>query len=36
VDTNAFGTHEFLDLCEMLGADAYINGSVGSGSPEQC
>ncbi len=21
VDTNAFGTHEFLDLCEMLGAN---------------
>ena len=35
VDTNAFGTHEFLDLCEMLGADAYINGNVGSGSPQE-
>jgi len=35
VDTNAFGTHEFLDLCDMLGADAYINGNVGSGSPEE-
>src|SRR6266436_6453993 len=23
VDTNAFGTHEFLDLCEMLGAEPY-------------
>jgi len=34
VDTNAFGTHEFLDLCEMLGAEAYINGNVGSGSPQ--
>src|ERR1044071_2621054 len=33
VDTNAFGTHEFLDLCEMLGADAYVNGNVGSGAP---
>jgi len=35
VDTNAFGTHEFLDLCEMLGADAYINGNVGSGTPQE-
>ena len=35
VDTNAFGTHEFLDLCEMLGAEAYVNGNVGSGSPQE-
>lgn len=35
VDTNAFGTHEFLDLCEMLGAEPYINGNLGSGSPQE-
>ena len=35
VDTNAFGTHEFMELCEMLGADAYINGNVGSGTPQE-
>jgi alpha-N-arabinofuranosidase len=35
VDTNAFGTHEFLDLCELLGADAYVNGNVGSGTPQE-
>lgn len=35
VDTNAFGTHEFMDLAEMLGADAYINGNVGSGTPQE-
>ena len=35
VDSNAFGTHEFLDLCEMLGADPYVNGNVGSGSPQE-
>ncbi len=35
VDNNAFGTHEFLDLCEMLGADAYVNGNVGSGTPQE-
>ena len=35
VDTNAFGTHEFLELCEMLGAEPYINGNVGSGTPQE-
>jgi alpha-N-arabinofuranosidase len=35
VDTNAFGTHEFMDLCEMLGADPLINGNLGSGSPQE-
>ncbi len=35
VDTNAFGTHEFLDLCEIIGAEAYINGNVGSGTPQE-
>jgi alpha-N-arabinofuranosidase len=32
VETNHFGTHEFLDLCEMIGCDAYIAGNVGSGT----
>ncbi|WP_278236017.1 alpha-L-arabinofuranosidase C-terminal domain-containing protein [Isoptericola sp. AK164] len=32
VEDNSFGTHEFMDLCELLGADAYISGNVGSGS----
>ena len=35
VDMNAFGTHEFMELAEMLGADAYINGNLGSGSPQE-
>lgn len=35
VDTNAFGTHEFLALCEMLGAEPYINGNVGTGNPQE-
>ena len=30
VENNHFGTHEFMDLCEMLGADAYVSGNVGS------
>ena len=35
IETNAFGTHEFLDLCEMIGADAYVGGNVGSGTPQE-
>lgn len=34
-ENNHFGTHEFFDLCEMLGADAYVNGNVGSGTVEE-
>lgn len=34
-ENNAFGTHEFMNLVEMLGADAYIAGNVGSGSPRE-
>ena len=32
VEDNSFGTHEFMDLVELLGADAYVNGNVGSGT----
>ncbi|MDR7187985.1 alpha-N-arabinofuranosidase [Microbacterium sp. BE35] len=35
VENNHFGTHEFMDLCEMLGADAYVSGNVGSGSVQE-
>jgi alpha-N-arabinofuranosidase len=34
-EDNSFGTHEFLDLCEQLGTEAYICGNVGSGSVEE-
>jgi alpha-N-arabinofuranosidase len=34
-ETNAFGTHEFMDLCEQLGCDAYVAGNVGSGEVEE-
>jgi alpha-N-arabinofuranosidase len=33
IETNAFGTHEYLDLCEILSAEPYINLNVGSGTP---
>ncbi|MFH0760136.1 MAG: alpha-L-arabinofuranosidase C-terminal domain-containing protein [Bacteroidota bacterium] len=32
VEDNSFGTHEFLNLCEMLGCEPYISANVGSGS----
>jgi len=32
VENNHFGTHEFLDLCELLGTEPYICGNVGSGT----
>jgi len=34
-EDNAFGTHEFFDLVEMLGSEAYIAGNVGSATPRE-
>ena len=34
-ETNHFGTHEFLDLCEQIGCEPYIGGNVGSGSVKE-
>ncbi|MDR1897129.1 MAG: alpha-N-arabinofuranosidase [Prevotellaceae bacterium] len=35
VENNSFGTHEFLNLCEILGCEPYISGNVGSGTVEE-
>ena len=35
VEDNSFGTHEFLNLCELLGCEPYISGNVGSGTVEE-
>ncbi len=35
VENNGFGTHEFLDLCELLGADPYVCVNVGSGTVQE-
>ena len=32
-EDNSFGTHEFLDFAELIGADAYIAGNMGSMEP---
>lgn len=34
-EDNSFGTHEFLDLCELLGTQAYISLNVGSGTVQE-
>jgi alpha-N-arabinofuranosidase len=34
-ETNAFGTHEFMDFAEQLGADAYVSVNVGSATPTE-
>jgi alpha-L-arabinofuranosidase len=34
-EDNAFGTHEFLDLCEQLETEPVIVGNVGSGTVEE-
>ena len=35
IEDNSFGTHEFLNLCELLGCEPYISGNVGSGTVEE-
>lgn len=35
VENNHFGTHEFLDLCELLGIEPYVSLNVGSGSVQE-
>ena len=34
-EDNSFGTHEFLELCSLLGCEPYISGNVGSGTVEE-
>lgn len=35
VENNSFGTHEFIELCRLIGAEPYFAGNVGSGSPRE-
>jgi len=35
LDTNAFGTHEFMDFLEQIGAEAYVSVNLGSGTPRE-
>ena len=35
IESNAFGTHEFMDLCRAIGAEPWLTASVGGGSPRE-
>jgi alpha-N-arabinofuranosidase len=35
IEDNSFGTHEFLQLCDLIGCEPYIGANVGTGSPEE-
>lgn len=35
IEDNAFGTHEFFALAELLGAETYVNGNLGTGTPQE-
>jgi alpha-N-arabinofuranosidase len=34
-DDNSLGTHEFLRLCALIGAEPYLAGNVGTGTPQE-
>ena len=34
-EDNSFGTHEFIELCRLIGAQPYLAGNVGSGTPAE-
>ncbi len=34
-EDNSFGTHEFLELCNLLNCEPYVVGNVGSGTVEE-
>ncbi len=35
IEPNTFGTHEFMDFCDQIGAEAYLSVNVGSGTPQE-
>ena len=34
-EDKSFGTHDFLNMCELLGAEPYISGNVVSGTVQE-
>lgn len=34
-EDNSFGTHDFLNMCELLGTEPYLSGNVGSGTVQE-
>ncbi|HEY1679286.1 MAG TPA: alpha-L-arabinofuranosidase C-terminal domain-containing protein [Candidatus Sulfotelmatobacter sp.] len=35
IEPNRFGTHEYMDFLDQIGADAYVSVNVGSGTPRE-
>jgi len=35
IEPNTFGTHEFFDFLDQIGAEAYVSVNVGSGTPRE-
>jgi alpha-N-arabinofuranosidase len=35
VEPNTFGTHEYMDFLDQIGAEAYLSVNVGSGTPQE-
>ena len=35
IEPNSFGTHEFMDFLDQIGAEAFISVNVGSGTPQE-
>src|SRR3982751_521227 len=35
IEPNTFGTHEFMDFLDQIGADVYLSVNVGSGTPQE-
>jgi alpha-N-arabinofuranosidase len=35
IEPNTFGTHEFMDFLDQIGAEAFVSVNVGSGTPQE-
>ncbi len=35
LEPNSFGIHEFLELCRLVGAEPWLNGNLGGGTPSE-
>lgn len=35
IEPNSFGTHEFMDFLDQIGAEAFVSVNVGSGTPQE-
>lgn len=34
-EDNSFGSHDFLNMCELIGTEPYLSGNVGSGTVQE-